>query len=458
LWPDALIPQEDAFTGQKRWALPFDSTPARPLLLYLELCTHARTPSGRVTLRLHLSDRGKGELTLPLRVEVMHFSLPVQSSLPNSFGLSKYSLLHGHRLDEASGELPLLLFHYATSLLSHRVSAHGMGMDAPPLQFSKGTSSIDFSAYDKEMAPFLEGTALSNGARFTTTEIRDSRLAKTTEEKTTYYRLFSEHLRRRYPPTLLFFYAKDEPTPDDFPLVRRQAQAVHAANSSISVLVTSGVEPSLTPSVDILAPPLNCFFPRAGLSTCRTMMTPEEVRSRLPGRKLWWYQSCNAHGCNLGHMADPEVASAYSGWASYMVDISAMRNRAMGPLAYLTGIDGELYFDTVYAYNTQDPWKTVYAFGGNGDGTLFYPGRPEDVGGSRHIPIESLRLKHLRDGLEDYEYLLLAERLGERALARKTVQQWVRSGHEVSLSIEAWEKGRLRLSEKINERWRKQNK
>jgi len=55
----------------------------------------------------------------------------------------------------------------------------------------------------------------------------------------------------------------------------------------------------------------------------------------------------------------------------------------------------------------------VYRFGGNGDGTLFYPGTPRWIGGKTQIPIESLRLKMIRDGLEDYEYLaLLARRAG----------------------------------------------
>jgi hypothetical protein len=125
----------------------------------------------------------------------------------------------------------------------------------------------------------------------------------------------------------------------------------------------------------------------------------------------------------------------------------------MGPLAFLNNIDGELYFDTVYAYNTQDVWQSVYAFGGNGDGTLFYPGRPETIGGQAHLPIESLRLKHIRDGLEDYEYLKLARRFGLESLAKKTAKVWTRSGHEICTSAPGWEAQRQVLSKKLNEVW-----
>src|SRR6185312_3529116 len=64
-----------------------------------------------------------------------------------------------------------------------------------------------------------------------------------------------------------------------------------------------------------------------------------------------------------------------------------------------------------------DPWTNLRLFGGNGDGTLFYPGRPAQIGGATDIPIESIRLKLIREGMEDYEYLALLARLGGRAAA-----------------------------------------
>jgi hypothetical protein len=47
---------------------------------------------------------------------------------------------------------------------------------------------------------------------------------------------------------------------------------------------------------------------------------------------------------------------------------------------------------------------------------LFYPGRPDRIGGRTDIPIESIRLKLIREGMEDYEYLaLLAKLSGSKA-------------------------------------------
>src|SRR5260370_20796221 len=88
-----------------------------------------------------------------------------------------------------------------------------------------------------------------------------------------------------------------------------------------------------------------------------------------------------------------------------MIDDAPVRNRIMEWITWKYGIQGELYFSTTEAYGEkQDPWKDVYLFGGNGDGTLFYPARPEVIGGSPHLPVESIRLKLLRQGHEEHGY------------------------------------------------------
>ena len=53
----------------------------------------------------------------------------------------------------------------------------------------------------------------------------------------------------------------------------------------------------------------------------------------------------------------------------------------------------------------------------NGEGTIVYPARPAGYDGI----VPSLRLKALRDSIEDYEYLAILERKGLRAEAEKIV-------------------------------------
>lgn len=449
-WPDPLIPSVDAYAGESRSALPFDSTGERPLVLYLELCAPRAQRPGTYLGAVVLRARGLREQRIAISAEVLPFQLPASSSLANSFGLSRYTLAKGHGMEPGSAAAAGLLRRYATALLAHRLSAYGMSMDPPPARLEGTEVRVDFSAYDEEMSPFLEGER-----RFSSTDLRDWLKAPSHAARVAYYRAFLRHFQEKGWKARLFLYAKDEPRPEDYPAVREQARL--AREAGLPVLLTSPLDEAIHGAADILAPPLNCFFPRPGLPTCRRIAAARAVRASLrPGASVWWYQSCLSHGCQPRPAADPAVEQAFSGWASYMVDHPAAHNRAMGPLAYLAGVAGELYFDTAHAFIRQDPWEDVFDFGGNGEGTLFYPGTPERVGGASHFPVESLRLKHLRDGLEDYEYLLLAERLGEESLAKDSARALTRSGYQISADPERWRRTRERLARRIAVRWQRE--
>lgn len=451
-WPDPLIPAVDAYAHERRNAFPADATLGAPVVIYAELCVPRAATPGRYRGALTLSAEGRPPERFEISLRVDPFALPATSSLPNSFGLSLYSVAKGHHLPPDSPQAHALLGRYAQALLAHRVTPYGLTFDPPPTTLQRGQVTVDFSAYDRAFGPFFEGTALPDGARFTSAGLIPNPKLKTEAERTAYLRAWREHFTQKGWPAALFFYAKDEPTERDFPRVLAEGRQLHEAGG-VSVLVTSAYEPTLAPATDVYCPLLNCFFPDAGAATCRRPLTSAALRRRIPAwAHVWWYQSCMSHGCS-GAALPPRVAQAFRGWASYMVDASGPRNRAMGPLAFLNDIDGELYFDTVYAFNAQDPWKDVYAFGGNGDGTLFYPGDPARIGGRTPVPVESLRLKTLRDGLEDYEYLRLAQTLGLSALAQASARALVPSGNRIAPDPATWARVRDELARQIAASW-----
>jgi hypothetical protein len=53
----------------------------------------------------------------------------------------------------------------------------------------------------------------------------------------------------------------------------------------------------------------------------------------------------------------------------------------------------------------------------NGGGLLFYPGKDAGFDG----PIASIRLKNIREGLEDYEYFAILEKNGEEEFVKEMV-------------------------------------
>ncbi|HEY8209133.1 MAG TPA: DUF4091 domain-containing protein [Myxococcaceae bacterium] len=416
LWPDPLVPVEVDRPADR------SSSAERPLVFYGEVCVPGGAAPGRYRGSVALEARGKPSAAVPVAVEVQPFAIPATSSLPNSFGLSLYSVARGHHLPPERARP--LLWAYARELLRHRLTPHGLTMDG---------------GGGEELRPFLDGSALPSGARFTSIDARGPLEA--------WVRRFATRPSAVQP----FFYAKDEPRPEDVALVLRQAREARAAG--VPVLVTSPWDEQLGPAADILAPNLNCFFPRPGPQTCRAVMRVAKLRQQLrPGALVWWYQSCSSHGCGEGAPPKPEIERAYSGWASYMIDHPATLNRAMGPLAFLEGVDGELYFDTVHAFGTRpDPWNDAYEFGGNGDGTLLYPGRADRLNGAAERPIASLRLKHIRDGLEDYEMLRLLAR-SEPELARRCVERLVRSGYEIEPDPAVWDAVRREIAAALSRR------
>jgi uncharacterized protein (TIGR03382 family) len=157
-----------------------------------------------------------------------------------------------------------------------------------------------------------------------------------------------------------------------------------------------------------------------------------------------------SHGCGgTVNMGSPSEADReYTGWPSYVIDASAVRNRAMQWLAFRYDLSGELYYETTMAYG-HDPWTNQWDFSGNGDGTLFYPGTPARIGGTTQIPVASLRLAMIREGMEDYEYLKLVSDLGDPAFARATADALFPRAFETEKSPEALMAARAKLAARI---------
>jgi len=81
----------------------------------------------------------------------------------------------------------------------------------------------------------------------------------------------------------------------------------------------------------------------------------------------------------------------------------------------------------------------------NGEGSLVYPGRA--VGYDGIAP--SLRVKALRDAIEDYEYLATLERLGHAEEAQKRIKPLAESWFQWETEPAAYQRAREELAEVI---------
>jgi len=431
-WPDPLIPRVDRLTGETRNAFPMRLTAGRNQTVWIDVYVPLGTPPGEYTGSVLITLDGAAYAAAPITLHVWNFALPSTSSLQTSFGFNGVAAVKQHFGKYTNDrDILRLVQMYQKSALLHRISIHG-GTMIPPRMVRDG-AAINWSAYDSEVGPFLDGTVLTDkdplpGAKATTVELRLPP-ELTEEQNQPYYRQWIQHFREKGWLDRLFYYLRDEPRIEIYRQVAEKGRAAHRADPEVRNLVTVALNRELEGTVDIWVPLINCLERKPGFPPYCEQSASREAYGRelASGKGLWWYQSCASHGCNI--IGD----DYFRGWPSYMIDAPPVANRILQWLAWKYEIEGELYFSMDEAFGRAgDPWDNVSMFGGNGDGTLFYPGRPARIGGASDIPIESIRLKLIREGLEDYEYLQLCSRLGLAELAE-------RSSNNIASHIYQWD-------------------
>lgn len=211
--------------------------------------------------------------------------------------------------------------------------------------------------------------------------------------------------------TYLFGY--DEITasrPEQIPAMRQAYEAFHTHYPDIQRINTSQRDSRLADFVDIFVVPVRHFDPA---------MARE--------RETWWYST---GGDRLGEEPD------------FRIDFPSLVQRGFFLAAWKAGVTGQLYWAVQREWpanrlienrsHPEEEWRAGYAnvntgawVQDNGGGNLFYP----DGQGSM---LPSVRVKRMRDGIEDYEYLaqLRAARVAldrERPAGWQELQRQVRA-------------------------------
>ncbi|MFL5300346.1 MAG: DUF4091 domain-containing protein, partial [Anaeromyxobacteraceae bacterium] len=430
-FPDALVPDVDDVVGEKRNAFPFDVPGGETRVIWVELHVPADAAPGeyRGSVTVHVDG---GDVVVPVTLEVWDFALPSTSSLRSHFGLYFNDLYAAHHVPLYSPEFSELRARYSQLGLDHRISLGYM---------DDGAAGIDH--FVKFFGPLCDGTAPTQlqGAQLTTVMFRDlPGQGDVTSQASAWASAFRSHeLPAPPPPTgatgtalaparpaptassavakpwptdkswfdKLFDYTCDEPpTFCSFGDIATRSAAIKAADPEFRTLVTANLQEmdanGVTGAADILVPIINELDYRTDPGTDGLLERPtyDDFLAARPERAAWTYQSCDSHGCG--------GSGAYAtGWPSYVIDAMSMRARSQEWLSFRFDLTGELYWDATWAYEIGDPWTSQWAadFTGNGDGTLFYPGTIDKIQGKTEIPIASLRLKMIREGMEDFEYL-----------------------------------------------------
>ncbi len=406
-WPDAMIPAVDELDQQPRNAFPYDVPANEQQPIFVEYHVPANAPAGWYAGTVHIS--GGVSADVPVKLYVHAFALPSTSSLPSAYGIGWNDACTAHYGGYAQcgdAGVQAINVKYARFALDHRITLSEAITNGPT---AKPDGSFDWASWDALYAPMLDGgmqTRLS-GAKLTAV-----RYQWTTDQA--HFAEWANHFRSHGWLDRTFDYSCDEPPAGcAWSSINARTAMVHAAAPDMQTLVTTEMDKAqqngVLAGIDVMVPTDNLLDPMPPSTNTRTQY--DAWLGQSAQHKVWMYQSCDSHGCNGPGPAE------LSGWPSHMIDAPAAENRAMEWQAWRQKVSGELYYDTTYAFTRGDAWSSQYYFGGNGDGTLFYPGTPAKIGGTSQIPIASLRLKMIREGMEDYEYLKALADAGDPAMA-----------------------------------------
>ena len=286
-----------------------------------------------------------------------------------------------------------LLGEYRMSMLAHRISDADVARPAITVD-AAGKVSIDWTDFDRRIQSYLDhGLNAFNvkwlrigggwGKVTTPTEKRARAVSAQIIAQT------EKHLIEKGWIDLAYIYVFDEPGEAARAKIIDAFSFVHQHGPRLRPLLTYGygatrpwtrTKPdgpeagyaAYADSVDVHVPHIDCCDWRV----------LDRLRGR-PQKELWHYV------CISAKRPYPNL------WA---IDYTGVDNRVISWQLWRYRLTGTLYW--CVNYWKQDVWRNPMSYpGGNGDGSLYYPGK----GG----PIESIRLELTRDGVDDYDYLKL---------------------------------------------------
>ncbi|NLH48955.1 MAG: DUF4091 domain-containing protein [Myxococcales bacterium] len=403
-WPDGLIPFVDHFTGETRDGAPFDLAANYTQMIFVDVFIPEGQEPGTYTATVTVTADDRADWTGTVTLEVWDFTLPTGISLASNYGWSLSTVYNWHQAHGGVTDRATLNTRYLQEFARHRMALYGWNTKSPAYTWNDTNQTFDWdwTEFDTVDGPVLDGTFYRPGYKFTglTLPGAPGGCPGTVDPvvwEREYWKGWAQHFRDRGWNDVLWYYMPDEPRPEMYPALRELAARLHAADPDLQPLVTEQFEEDLAGDVDIWCPDEPFFS-----DSMPYPPFPEVYEERRAlGEKTWWYNCVSA--------------TILLDFASHAVDAESSYMRIWPWLTRRYHFTGILFWHTVYVIGQgHDPWESMYAspfF--QGDGSVIYPGTIDHIGGETDIPVASLRMKYLREGMEDYEYFHLLDNQGD---------------------------------------------
>jgi hypothetical protein len=370
-YPDALIPFVDPNTGAKPRNAMYHAVPAHIAAgenqpIWVDVFVPYQAVAGHYTGHLSVTTN-EGTASITMSLTVWNFAMPHQPSLRSSFAFW------------TAGTKPAV-----EELMRNRVMPQKLAFVV-----CKDVTCPELVGLERDLAQKYGLTNTDTG--MWSGGDRKNCTMRPAPSVQDFQKLSANHL----PGVYLFNYTADEieSCPSLIPKLKLWARNMHAAG--IKNLVAMVPDPALynespasqRPTVDIWG-----VLPRG-----YDLAGPRIREVQKQGSEVWSYNAV--------------VQDAYS--PKWQIDFAPINYRIQaGFLSQSLGLTGLLYWriDNWSA----DPWNQVNnsgTFSSNnypGEGMLVYPGQQAGVTGV----VASMRLKQLRDGVQDYDYIQKLKQMG----------------------------------------------
>lgn len=395
-YPDALVPLTD-----------FDIKDGYSQGFLLKIKPGKDAKPGLYISKVSVRDgNGKTVKVCNVYAEVWDMTLPDKSSCATAFGLNWFNIYGTHNLPE--GDDSKLYINYYEYMLENRISAYHL-----PYKFSDPR----FEDYmnDPRVTAFCVDGCQTNFELLTDDELSG---------------LYEKYKDNENWTKKAYYYYVDEPnSPEAITNLRLASERLEKLVPNarhVTPIVTNPWygdkdQVQIVSELTNLWCPISSFYTPYDLNDDYTFLN--NARSRVLGKdsidkygtaeerfgaakaagdELWWYV------CVIPQ--DP--------YANFFVNYQGESSRVLFWQQYMYDIDGCLYWSVNY-WNGGAEWRTADNGFYSGDGLLLYAGHRFGVYG----PIGSLRMEYIRDGIEDFEYLTMAEKLYGREEVAKVLSK-----------------------------------
>jgi hypothetical protein len=442
-YPDPLIPAKNPMTGRpiekaRLLAMPFDLPAGETHGFWIDVNVPADAKPGQYRGTFRLAGAGGQAAEVPVTLTVWNFALPRVASMQTEFG-SPAGRIRGYYKERAKAgtepdwsDWPAVEAQCAELVTRHRINATPPSGTFLPREQGDGSYAVPADQV-AAMRAFVDRYQVNAfcvpnpSSLFKDPEKGREKLRAWLKA----YDKAAAELDR--PGVLLFTYLKDEPNDEEaYRFVQQWGKAIRDAKSVVKVLV---VEQTWTqdPKWGDLYGAVDIWCPLFSLHKQENAATRQAL-----GELVWTYTAlCQGQPTPWWHIDWPLLNYRVPAW-------TAWRYRMRG-LLYWGGM--------TFWKEVEDPWLDGRTYGHahlkngkgplyNGEGTLVYPARAAGYDGI----VASLRLKALRDSINDYEYMMILEKAGLAAEAQRIVEPLAGSFFEWEKNPAAYEAARARLA------------